>query len=279
VRQRPVAALRPYVAWYSGYCQSGLAPGTHRGLPSPYLTFILTLHDPLEMAGHPDPRQSPGVYDTLIGGLHTSPALIAHPGRQSGIQIALEPLGARALLGLPAGELASLDTSAEDIFGPLANELQARVRLAPSWPARFAVLDELLLRRLEPTRAPAAEVVEAWRMLVQAEGNVLVGELADAVGWSSRHLAERFRTETGLSPKAAGRVIRFDRARRHLASQVAAGRPAALADLAVGHGYCDQAHLAREFRELAGCAPSVWLAHELRNVQAAALDDGADWAL
>ncbi len=30
------------------------------------------------------------------------------------------------------------------------------------------------------------------------------------------------------------------------------------------------AHLAREFRELAGCAPSRWLAEEFRNVQAAA---------
>ena len=27
-------------------------------------------------------------------------------------------------------------------------------------------------------------------------------------------------------------------------------------------------HLAREFRELAGCAPSRWLAEEFRNVQA-----------
>jgi AraC-like DNA-binding protein len=279
VRQRPLAALRPYVAWYSGYCQSGLAPGTHRGMPSPYLTFILTLDDPLEMAGHPDPRQAPGVYDTLIGGLHTTPALIAHPGRQSGIQLGLEPLGARALLGLPAGELANLDISAEDIFGPLAGELQARVQLAPNWPARFALLDELLMRRVEPSRAPAAEVAEAWRLLVQADGNMYIGELADAVGWSSRHLAERFRIEIGLSPKAAGRVMRFDRTRRELAARVSLGRPAALADLAASRGYFDQAHLAREFRDLAGCAPSVWLAEELRNVQATALEDAADWSL
>ena len=45
---------------------------------------------------------------------------------------------------------------------------------------------------------------------------------------------------------------------------------AALAELAAGGGFFDQAHLAREFRELAGCAPSRWLAEEFRNVQAAA---------
>ena len=43
-----------------------------------------------------------------------------------------------------------------------------------------------------------------------------------------------------------------------------------LADLAVACGYFDQAHLAREFRALAGCPPSQWLAEEFRNVQAGA---------
>ena len=41
-----------------------------------------------------------------------------------------------------------------------------------------------------------------------------------------------------------------------------------MADLAAACGYFDQAHLAREFRSLAGCPPSQWLAEELRNVQA-----------
>jgi AraC-like DNA-binding protein len=265
------------LAWYSAYRQSGLDPGTHRGLPSPYLTFIVTLDDPLVMAAHPDPRQASGVYTTLVGGLHTSHAVIAHPGRQSGVQLALEPLGARALLGLPAGELANLDAPASDVLGPLADELQARVRLAPTWAARFAILDEVLLRRVDPSVLPAVEVVEAWRRLGQAGGDVSVADLADAVGWSSRHLADRFHTETGLTPKAAARVFRFDGVRRALQRRVQAGTTTSLADLAAEYGYYDQAHLAREFRDLAGCPPSQWLVEEFRNIQALTLTEGADW--
>ena len=49
-RHRPPPALRPLVAWYSGYRQAGLSPARHRGLPSPYLTLIVTLDDPLTIA-------------------------------------------------------------------------------------------------------------------------------------------------------------------------------------------------------------------------------------
>ena len=56
----------------------------------------------------------------------------------------------------------------------------------------------------------------------------------------------------------------------------AAARPAGpkLADLAAECSYYDQAHLAREFRQLAGCPPSQWLAEEFRFVQAGPADLG-----
>ncbi|WP_371495289.1 helix-turn-helix domain-containing protein [Kitasatospora sp. NBC_00374] len=258
LRVRPAAPLRPYVAWYSGYRQRGLAPARHRGLPSPWLTFILTLDEPLTVAAHPDPRQPGAAYDSLLGGLHTTPALITHQGSQSGIQLALHPLGARALLGLPAGELASLDLPAEALLGPAVHELRERVLAAPDWAGRFAVLDQELTGLARPARAPDPEVCRAWQLLTATGGALPVAELAREVGWSRRHLAGRFRRETGLTPKAAARVIRFDRARRRLDSPGAGG----LAGLAARTGYFDQAHLAREFRALAGCSPTRWLAEE-----------------
>src|ERR1700691_5958671 len=111
-RRLPAPPLRPFAEWYVGFRQAGVAPARHRGLLSPALTFILTLDDPLVVAAHSDPRQPPEEYTTLLGGLHTSPALITHEGRQSGIQVALTPLGTRVLLGLPAGQLANLDVDA-----------------------------------------------------------------------------------------------------------------------------------------------------------------------
>ncbi|MGH3205291.1 MAG: helix-turn-helix domain-containing protein, partial [Streptosporangiaceae bacterium] len=248
------------------------------------LTLIFTLDEPMVLLAHPDPRQPPGDFGALLGGLHSAPALISHDGAQSGIQVALRPLGARALLGLPAGELAGLDVPAEAVLGGLCAELRARALAAPGWPGRFAILDEILGRRLATTapraatpEAAAPEIRFAWRRLLATGGTARICDLAAETGWSGRHLTSRFRTEIGLTPKAAARVIRFDRARHLLIRQ--AGENSSgyrLADLAAACGYFDQAHLAREFRALAGCPPSQWVTEEFRNIQAGAwLSEGA----
>jgi AraC-like DNA-binding protein len=269
-RARPSAGLRGSVARYSGYRQRGVPPLTHRGLPSPYLTLILTIDDPLVVTAHPDRRQSPGRYDTLLGGLHLSPALIAHGGRQSGVQVSVHPLACRALFGLPAGELAGLDLDLADVLGPRpADELRGRLRATATWPDRFAAVDAALLA-LSREADVHPDITHVYRRLLTGHGRVPVGTLAAEVGWSARYLTGRFRVETGLGLKEAARVMRFDRARRRLAPGVR------LADLAAETGYYDQAHLAREFRALAGCSPSQWLADEFGFVQAAAALHGED---
>jgi AraC-like DNA-binding protein len=272
----PAPALRPFVGWYSGYRQAGLAPAQHRGLPSPYLTMIITLDEPMQLAAHPDPRRPPCSYLTHLGGLHSTPAIISHQGSQSGVQVGLKPLGARVLLGLPAGELAYADTDAAAVLGPVASELHDRIREAPTWPQRFAVVDEILLRQFRDDQEVSREVARAWQVLLATGGTVAVPELAREAGWSSRQLGTRFRTEIGLTPKEAARVVRFDRARRLLQRRVAACRPTDLAALAADCGYYDQAHLAREFRSLAGLPPSRWIAEEFRNVQAPPLPPEAE---
>jgi AraC-like DNA-binding protein len=269
VRAVPVPALRGLVGWYSGYRQRGVPPGRHRGLPSPWLTLILTLDEPLSMAAHPDPFAAPGDYATLLGGLHLTPALIDMPGRQSGIQVAISPLGARVLLGLPAGELAGLDAHAHDVLGADVHEVHDRLREAPDWAARFHVVDTWLLGRMSrregvPTGETADPVAVSWQRLLSSGGRLRVEELAAETGFSDRHLRNRFRAEIGLTPKAAARVIRFDLARRRLAHRP--GRPD-LAGLAADCGYADQSHLDREFAALASCTPSAWLAQEFRNIQ------------
>jgi AraC-like DNA-binding protein len=298
-RHDPPARLRPFVSGYAGYRLAGAEPGLHRGLPSPELTFIVTLDHPLAIDAHPDPAQPAGLYDTLLGGLHTSPAQVSHQGRWSGVQLGLTPLGARTLLGIPAAELANWDAEATDVVGGFAAQLRELVVGQPTWAGRFAVIDDLLERRAAEVDADRPvevrpEVRYAWRRLRQTRGCVGVAELAAETGLGARRLGSLFRDEFGLAPKEAGRVFRFTHARQRIgqaamrgglgttAGADGAGGPgregrgaaATLARLAAECGYYDQAHLAREFRALAGCPPSQWLAEEFRFVQAPPADLG-----
>lgn len=271
VAARPAGPLRGIVAEHHGYRQRHVPPARHLGLPSPWLTLIFTLDEPLRVTRHPDPRQGPGAYRALIGGLHTAPAVIEHDGAQAGVQLQLSPLGARALFGVPAGELAGLDLHVTDVLGGLADELQERLAAAPTWAARFRVLDARLGRVLDPDRRPAPEVRRAWSLLRASGGTARVADVARAVGWSERHLAARFRVEIGLAPKAAARVIRFDRARRMIADTPGAAVAAAC-------GYADQPHLVREFAAFTGLSPGAWLAAEVGNLQSPGRVAARDWA-
>jgi AraC-like DNA-binding protein len=258
----PAPPLRSIIQGYRGYRTMG-SPAIHRGLPSGRLTFIISLDEPVDIARMPEDVQAPGRFQAFVGGLHASPAYIRHDGYQHGISIELTPFGARRLLGMPAGALAYSVVALEDLIGLAASGLVDRLASSSGWRERFAALDEVLVGRLRDGTGPIPEVAWAWDRLVSTAGALEVSALASEVGYGRRHLGELFRREFGLAPKAAARVLRFERS-RHL---LAARRWDSLASIAGAAGYYDQAHMAREWSEMAGCPPGVWMAEELPFVQ------------
>ena len=265
-RRTPVHSLHGAIARYDGYRQRGVAPARHLGLPSPFMTLIVTLEEPLRLVEHVDRSRPPASYQSLVGGLHTTPVVIAHDGAQSGIQVRVSPLASRALFGMPAGELAGADHAAGEVLGRLAGELHERLASAISWSERFAILDSALTLLLGDI-LPPAPVINAWTLLMASRGSLPISRLAREVGGRERQLAKRFEQEIGLGPKLAARVIRFDQARLALQSQLAADGRTDIAWVAAQCGYHDQSHLVRDFRAFVGLAPSRWLAQEFGNVQ------------
>jgi AraC-like DNA-binding protein len=262
VRAQPHPLLRRYVRWYDGYRLCGFPAGEHMGLPSRDLTMIVQFDAPLEMAVDPGGRPGPHRFEALVSGLHTQPAVIRHDGNQHGVQLHLTPEGARALFGIPAREVVADVVALDAVWGPIGGELVERLALTPDWPTRFAVLDEVLMRaaagRAEAPSGMRPETAEAWRRLVVSAGQVDVRTLAGEVGWSRRHLTAQFSAEYGVGPKEMARVLRFERSK---ALFLRPDRPT-LATIAAECGYADQAHMAREWRALAGASPTQWLAAE-----------------
>ncbi|MFI5806415.1 helix-turn-helix domain-containing protein [Streptomyces sp. NPDC051561] len=157
----------------------------------------------------------------------------------------LPPGAAPALLGVPAHELRDRRVALSQLW-PRTRVLTEQVTNAPD-PAR--ALEGLALRRAADTtppdplmRAVAAEL---------AAGRTVAGA-AETVGLGARQLHRRSLSAFGYGPKTLARVLRLQRA----LALVREGTPFAAA--AYASGCADQAHLARETRELAGMTLSAY---------------------
>ncbi|WP_067667841.1 helix-turn-helix domain-containing protein [Nocardia miyunensis] len=265
-RAAPDPRLRPYLGDYAGYRLRGFPPGVHIGMPSTALTVIVTIDEPIELPVSCHPAQPGGRWDALASGLTVRPCLIGHHGYQHGVQLALTPLGARVLFGVPTADLGSWLVDLTDLLGPRAAELRERMAATADWSRRFAILDQVLLDLMrEATIEP--ELRRAWQLLTGSAGRARVAAVAEEIGWSRRHLGSRFAAEFGITPKDAARLARFESSHRLLRTVATEatepGTGASLAEVAAATGYYDQAHMAREWRELAGLPPSRWLECEV----------------
>ena len=187
-----------------------------------------------------------------MSGLHAAPAAIHHDGTQRGIQLGLTTAGARALLGVPAAELAGELLELEDVAPDLADLPERLAGLSPE--EGLAVVARALTRALARNgeAAPRAEVGRALAGLTRGER---VGEVADEVGYSRRRLGTLVREETGLAPKEYQRVARFEASRAELGHRplaevaASAGTPTRATSRGTGPSW-PAAHRAR------GCARS-----------------------
>lgn len=253
-----------------GYRSKLERPYTHRGLPSPALTLVVTFDEPVVSGFDPSGGDS-STHHLVLCGLHTRPAYIAQPTVQNGIQLAVRPLALRQLFGVPASELREQAVDARDVLGDGVERLRAQLAELTTWPERFAALGAYLRANTpEVTSGPRPDVVEAWKWIAWHRGTGSMSALARHVHLGERQLTSVFKAELGVSPKAVSRLMRFEHARQRIARAVSAGAPLDLAAVAHSSGYYDHSHLVRDFRQYAGSSPSSWIGDELRNLQAGA---------
>lgn len=223
---------------------------TLRMVPHPNVTLLLEFG-----AGSPVLDSAPG--EQRRG------SLVAGPGLGSGgavrvrgenvecVQVRLSPVIARAVLGVSPAELDGAVVPLGDLWGREASRICERLGELPGWQARFALADALLTRRYAAGPAVDPEVARAWHRTLTGHGLVRVEDLAAEVGWSRKRLWSRFRSQLGLPPKRAAKLVRFDHAAHRLVAGEAAARVAA------DTGYADQSHLHRDVMAFTGSTPAT----------------------
>jgi AraC-like DNA-binding protein len=159
---------------------------------------------------------------------------------------------AGVILGVPLDELQDRHVCIEDIWGSRATELRERLATAPTAQAAISIFERDLIARLQQPLLLHPAVAQALRATLLSSA-LRVGDIQKQSGYSPRHFIALFRSNVGLAPKQFYRIRRFSTA----LARIARGTMP-LAEVAISSGYADQAHLSREFRELAGVSPTAY---------------------
>ncbi|MEV5546296.1 helix-turn-helix transcriptional regulator [Streptomyces sp. NPDC052309] len=179
----------------------------------------------------------------LVAGPDTRAYVTGDPtARWAGIRF--PPGTAPALLGVPARELRDRRVELADLW-PAAEvrRVTARVNAAAD---PVSGLEEVALSRAADAGPPDPLL---GRVVAALGAGRPVAATADELGVNARQLHRRSLAAFGYGPKTLARVLRLQRA----LALARTGLP--LAETAARAGFADQAHLTREFGDLAGATP------------------------
>ncbi|MFI5317173.1 MAG: DUF6597 domain-containing transcriptional factor [Myxococcota bacterium] len=188
-----------------------------------------------------------------VFGVKTRPLWVETADPRENLLLRLRPGAATRLFGIPASQLTDGALPLDALVGARGGEWCERLFAAGSAGARCSELERLLggwsERAAREPDADDALLQQVVSRLRSSRGAARIVALADSLGVGARRLERLFLARVGVTPKAFARILRFAAAFRSLE----AGRDPLSAALA--HGYFDQAHLYRDFRQLAGDPP------------------------
>jgi AraC-like DNA-binding protein len=253
----PRPPLSAFVERFWLYEGDAVAHARERVLPTGSMQIVFNLrHDALRVYDRQDTSRFRSFGGGLISGAQSEFVVIDTASQAALMGVAFKPGGAFPFLPLPTGELHNTHASLDTFWGTRAGDLREQLIEAPTPQNKFRALEQALLAQATRplTRHPA--VVFALRELQAVPHTRTLADLAAQLGFSSRRFIQLFHDEVGLTPKLFCRIRRFQQA-LHL---MRTGQPVAWADVALACGYCDQAHLIRDFQAFSGLTPVTCLA-------------------
>lgn len=268
----PSPALRPHVRCYwtlEASASSGAAP--QRVLPDGCVEIVINLAARFTRFAGDRVELQPAV---LIVGPTTRHVTIAPTGHVRLIGIRFLPGGAMPFLSIPPREVRDAVPSLDDVAPPIEPWIIERLAIAPPDDVG-PILDTALGTRLARARRTTdARILSLVQATCDASHSMTVDALVALAGLGTRQIERAFRDTVGFGPKTLCRLARFQRVVRSIEIT---DRPA-WARLAALHGYADQSHLAREFREFAGTTLTAYTSerHPMSDLFHAAPQLGSD---
>jgi AraC-like DNA-binding protein len=243
---RPGPLLAPYIeaVWYYDGCQT--AHRRERVLPNGRFQLVVDLS-----SGR-----------GTVAGMRSRYVEIDAAAIPAVMGVVFRPGGARGFFDAPAVDFYGQVVPLDAVWGAQAIRLRDRLQEAATAAQKFQVLEAALREVMDAAAERRRALHPSVQYGLQAFRHVphvrTVIDVSTEAGLSRRRFSELFREQVGMTPKLFCRLIRF----RQVVRRIVAGASVDWADVALEGGYCDQAHLAHEFRDFSGMSPGNYLAAE-----------------
>ncbi len=243
--------LKPYIHCY--WTLRGCASERPYLLPPvPYYDCILSFAE--DTKAHYSNHLQSSVQGSFLGGIRTSPVLLAANGKIEYLAIQFYPHALRPFLDDDCEGFRDRFIPIASIPGAFSRCLRSISETEESMPQRIQRVEQSLVEILEQkNRSLSPHLDYAIHLMKQAIRIHPVEDLSFKVNLSTRQLQREFRRFVGIGPKKYARILRFYRFLMALQSYSSSFNLATLADRL---GYYDQAHCIHECKELSGLSPS-----------------------
>ena len=159
------------------------------------------------------------------------------------------------VFGIATDELSGKRTDLEGLLGREGRLLEQRIIHALHHQERIDGIIQFLERQLQQRPKRTVDKATSWAIqrIIGTHGNVPISQLADQCHLSRRQFERKFKAAAGFSPKLYSRIIRFQAAK-----QAGVALTTSMAEIALDHGYYDQAHFINDFKQFSGYTPAEW---------------------
>ena len=243
--------LKGIVTAYWGVAGDGTQVPSSAILPDGHVELVFNLGDPVGLSGPAFTGDQPAA--VVVGPL-TRAVSLRYRGHVNTFGIRFHPARGPAFFGQPAASLTDRLVPLSGISSFLDGAVSPL--LSSGWNADSDRcrdrLDEVLLEQLASSPPADMVIAAAVDRLSDLDSLPSIAEIAEELGLSARQLQRRFLSSVGVAPKQFVRILRFSRLWQAASMQP----PDTWAELAAEHGYADQAHMVREFRDFGAEPPT-----------------------
>jgi AraC-like DNA-binding protein len=166
-----------------------------------------------------------------------------------------KPFSLTSLFGLSARELTDNPVDLNLLSPTITHELQERLLNAGTTAEMISLLNQYIYRLIVKTKVDSQLIRYATGLIAHNTSKESLLHVQKEIHVTEKTFQRLFIKSIGIAPNLYRRICQFNAAFQQLNNR----RFAKLSDIAFDHGYADQSHYIRVFKEFTGVTPNEYL--------------------